>query len=69
MKPKDAKTFAAVCKLKQDGIDCDDAWIQINGPDINEIVIANQKPGKKATGEVFLTRRQFQKFVDWWEGK
>ena len=63
MKPKDAKTFAAVCKLKRDNIDCGNASIQINSPDVNEIIISNPE------GELHLRRKQFQKFVDWWEGK
>jgi len=64
MKPKDAKTLTAVAKLKRDNISYGDAWIQINSPDVNEIVISTANGS-----EVFLTRRQFQKFVDWWEGK
>ena len=65
MKPKQVKTFADICKLKRDNVSCGDAWIIFNG--VNELVISNQKTGEAPTGTVRLTKRQFQKFVDWWE--
>jgi hypothetical protein len=67
MKPKDVKTFKDVCKLKRDHMDTKTAWILFNNP--NELVIANQIIGQKPTGEVSLSRQEFQKFVDWWQSE
>lgn len=67
MKPKDVKKFHDILKLKRDNISFGDAWIIFN--DANELAIVNQKDGASSTGEVKLTRRQFQKFVDWWNGE
>jgi len=68
MTPQKAKNFFDVLKLKRDNVTCGDAWILLNG--VSKIVIHNQKPGEKSTGEVSLSKRQMDRFVKWWlEGK
>lgn len=64
MKPCEVKKYGDITKLKRDYRGYGDAWILFNRA--NEIVITNQRGGEAPTGSVKLTRRQMQKFVDWW---
>jgi hypothetical protein len=66
MKPCEVKRYREIQKLKRGAVDCGDSWILFNRT--NEIVITNQKVGESPTGSVVLTRRQMQKFCDWWMG-
>jgi len=67
MKPKDVKHDRDLPKLKRGYASTVNAWILFNHA--NELVIAKQKQGESPIAVVCLTRRDFQKFVDWWEGK
>jgi len=67
MKPKDVKRECDILHCKADNVNTPRSWILFNRA--NEIVICNQNAGEEPTGKVFITRRDFQKFVDWWEGK
>jgi len=67
MKPKEVKRYEDIAKLKHQIAESKKSWLVFKRE--NEIVIHNQVLGEKSTGEVVLTRREFQKFVDWWEGK
>jgi hypothetical protein len=64
MKPCEVKKDSDLEKLKRDNIETGNAWVQFNHAD--SVVICNQVTGQEPTGKVFLTRKQFQKIVDWW---
>lgn len=66
MKPKEVKRDSDISKLRRDNVSTRRSGILLNG--INEIVITNQKTGENPTGKVALTKREFQTFVDWWNG-
>lgn len=63
--PRTIRTFDEVCRLPRDNVTSGDAWVILNSP--SEIVIVNQRIGQKSTGEVRLSRRQFNRFIKWWE--
>lgn len=64
--PRNAKTFSQICKLKYDNVDTKNSWILI---DEGVIHIYNQKSGEEPTGNITLTRREFNRFVDWYNGR
>ena len=67
MRPRDAKTMVEIESLRSDHIETERAWIFLAGPD--NVLIVNQKRGDALTGQVALTHDDFQRFVDWWEGR
>jgi len=67
MRPRDAKTMVEIESLRSDHIETERAWIFLAGPD--KVLIVNQKRGEALTGQVALTHDDFQRFVDWWEGR
>ena len=63
MKPRDAKTFDQICKLKRDNVSAIKSWMSIN-PDY--IHICEQRNGEPATASVSISRKAFEKFVDFY---
>ena len=66
LSPREAKTFKQICSLKRDNIDSKTSWILI---DVGVVYIHNQENGEISTGKVVLTRQEFNKFVDWYNGQ
>lgn len=64
--PRTAKSFEQICSLKCDNIQTKDSWILI---DVGVVHIHNQRNGEESTGEVTLTRKEFERFADWYNGK
>jgi hypothetical protein len=62
--PSQAKNFSQVCQLPTDNAEYGDAWIILDWP---SLVIKNQKLGEASTGSVTLSKRQFNRFVKWWQ--
>lgn len=66
--PKTANTFNKIAKLKQDNISTRKSWILLAGdghPD--HITITNQKSGYAQTGQVILTKKEFERFIRFYE--
>lgn len=66
--PKTANTFNKVCKLKRDNVHTRRSWIMLCGDgNPNHITICNQKNGHPSTGEVTLTKKEFERFIKFYE--
>jgi len=63
LSPREAKTDAQFDKLGRDNIDTKDAWILVDAENVH---ICNQRDGESSTGEVSLSRKDFEKFIDWY---
>jgi hypothetical protein len=63
--PRTARTLNQQCELKRDNIESKESWILI---DEGFVHIHNQRNGEESTGGVTLTRREFDRFVDWYNG-
>jgi hypothetical protein len=66
LSPRNAKTFKQLCSLRTDNTQSKTSWILL---DVGTVHIHNQKNGENSTGEVTLTRREFNQFVDWYNGQ
>jgi hypothetical protein len=62
--PKTANTFNKICKLKRDNVSTRFSWISISP---NGVHIRNQKSGHPSTGQVDLTRKEFERFIRFYE--
>ena len=62
--PKAANTFKKVCSLKRDNVSTRKSWIIVSEKDI---VIHNQKSGEKSTGRVTLSKKDFERFIKFYE--
>lgn len=58
--PKTANTFNKICQLKRDNVSTRKSWMLI---DERGISICNQKIGETNTGKVRLTRKEFERFI------
>lgn len=63
MKPRDANSESELMKLKTDNFATRDYWILHNG---ESITIANQKNGESCKAIIRITRKQFNRIVDWY---
>ena len=63
--PRTATSNNKICKLKSEGVDFKDSWIVV---DEDTVYIYNQKSGEEPTGRVEISRRDFNCFVDWYNG-
>lgn len=52
-----------ICNLKTTVIESKRSWMLVTAQGIH---IQNQVKGQQSTGRVLLTRREFNKFVDWY---
>lgn len=66
LSPRETKTFKQLCSLKTDNTESKESWILV---DVGTVHIHNQKNGEHSTGEVTLSRKEFNKFVDWYNKK
>lgn len=64
MTPKMANTFRKICKLKRDNVSTSKSWILIGEKGVS---IHNQKNGESSTGKVYLTRKEFERFINFYE--
>lgn len=62
--PKTANTFNKVCKLERDNVSTKTSWISI---DESHVSIYNQKNGHKSTGNVRITKKEFERFIKFYE--
>ncbi len=62
--PKTANTFNKICKLDRDNLDSRNSWISINE---KTVTIFNQRMGESPTGEVTLTKKEFERFIKFYE--
>jgi hypothetical protein len=62
--PKTANTFNKVCKLERDVVSTRKSWIIVSDKTIS---IYNQKTGEKSTGRVILTKKEFERFIKFYE--
>jgi hypothetical protein len=62
--PKTANTLNKVCKLKRDNISTSKSWILISDDSVS---ICNQITGEKSTGMVKLTKKEFERFIKFYE--
>ena len=63
--PKTANTFNKICKLKRDNVHTRKSWILLELP--NRIIISNQRSGEERTGKVTLTKKEFERFIKFYE--
>lgn len=61
--PRVAKTFNQLCQLQTDNINSKTSWLLV---DEGVVYIHNQINGHPSTGSITLTRREFNRFVDWY---
>lgn len=61
--PRMTKTFNQIWRLQSDNINSKTSWLLI---DEGVVYIHNQVFGKPSTGSVTLTRREFNRFIDWY---
>jgi hypothetical protein len=66
LSPRNARTFRQICALKEDNAWTKRAWLLI---DVETVYIHNQKSGEDSAGTVALSRKDFDKFVDWYNKK
>lgn len=66
LSPREATTFNKICSLEYDHSDTRLSWFSISEKSVS---IVNQKGGHPATGQVRLTRKEFERFVDWYNKK
>ena len=52
-------------KLAWDNVNTRNSWILLS---YGHLTICNQRRGEACTGEVRLSRREFNKMVDWYNG-
>jgi hypothetical protein len=62
--PKTANTFNKICKLKRDNVSTKKSWLLLNH---DGLTITNQKNGESHTGQVKLTRSEFERFIKFYE--
>lgn len=62
--PKTANTFNKVCKLERDNISTRKSWMTIESGSVN---IYNQTDGCNPTGNVTLTKKEFERFIKFYE--
>jgi len=63
--PKTANTFNKICKLKRDNVSTRNSWMIMELPD--RIIISNQKNGHERTGKITLTKKEFERFIRFYE--
>ena len=64
MRPRDARTFEDVCRLKSSAIDTPDFWMMVD--EGGEVCITAQRIGEDKTGQIFIPRKDFTRLVDWY---
>jgi hypothetical protein len=64
MTPKLANTEAKLFGLKRDNVSTAKSWMLVSE---KLIVIANQKKGEERTGKVVLTKKEFERFIKFYE--
>jgi hypothetical protein len=62
--PKKANTFKQICKLKRDNVSTRKSWMLLHE---GGVTITNQVTGKESTGEVKLTKKEFERFIKFYE--
>jgi len=62
--PKTANTFNKIYKLKRDNVNTRNSWLLLNG---KGLTICNQRSGEGVTGQVKLTRKEFERFIKFYE--
>jgi len=63
--PKTANTFNKICKLKRDNISTGKSWMLMSGG--NMITLTNQMSGESPTGQIELTKKEFERFIKFYE--
>jgi hypothetical protein len=63
--PRTATTIKQICALKNDGIETKKSWILIEKDVVH---LYNQKMGEAPTENVTISRQDFNRFVDWYNG-
>lgn len=61
--PQQAKTFKQICSLKTDNCGTPRSWISV---DVGVVCIYNQRNGESSTGNVTLSRADFERFIRWY---
>jgi hypothetical protein len=64
--PKTARSLGDVCSLRTDHYTVGDAWIIIDS-DAQFVTIVNQNDGEPSTGQVELTKEQFNRMIRWYQ--
>lgn len=64
MTPEKATTSKKICELSRDNISTGKSWILIDEKGVD---ICNQVPGHSSTGSVRLTRKEFEKFIRFYQ--
>jgi hypothetical protein len=62
--PKTANTFNRVCKLKRDNVSTRNSWLSVDGTHVS---IYNQKNGESSTGNARLSKKEFERFIRFYE--
>jgi len=66
--PQTTSTFNKICKLKRDNVYTRKSWMLLAGDGgTNHITIQNQKKAESATGKVVLTRKEFERFIRFYQ--
>lgn len=66
--PRTANTYSKICKLKMDNVSTRKSWMLLAGDGYpNNITICNQKSGEETTGKVILSKKEFERFIKFYE--
>ena len=64
MTPRQAKTFNQICTLQADKTETQNSWLMLEE---DVVYLTNQKSGEPPTGEVEISRKDFEKFIAWYD--
>lgn len=62
--PKTARTFNQLCSLRTDNISFPWGWVIVSE---DQITIAMQKNGERATATIDISKRDFNRLIRWYE--
>jgi hypothetical protein len=63
LSPRQAKTNAEVCALRRDNLSAGNFWMLV---DDGEVTITAQKPGESSTAMITMSKRNFNRLIDWY---
>ena len=62
--PKTANTFNKICQLSRDNIHTTKSWLMVGEKTVD---ICNQKSGEKSIGIVTISKKDFERFIKFYE--
>lgn len=62
--PQAANTFSKIFALQMDNVSTRNSWMMVRE---NHLTIVNQRNGENKTGEVKLTKKEFERFIKFYQ--